>query len=62
MELITIEAKKGYTLVTKNKMFIIGKVLVCPKDNEDYIEVKDTELVDIKKAIKQELAKIANEQ
>lgn len=57
MTIKTIEAKKGRTLVTKDKSCILGKVLVCRSDYEDYTEVEDDQLEEIKKAIAEEAQK-----
>lgn len=46
-----IQSKKNYTLVLSDKSLVLGKLIYAPDTFEDYIEVKDTELEEIQKAI-----------
>ena len=49
---MVIKAKEGYTLVNKDKTFVYGKVLtVNIEDFDDYIEVADSEIEEVRKAI-----------
>ena len=49
---MVIKAKEGYTLVSKDKTFIYGKILtVNIEDFDNYIEVTDSEAKKVRKAI-----------